>query len=103
MCNTSKVKYPVSNAVSEHHLSSLIDGGCNGGLAGEDMLILVTSTSWFTDVTGISNNDISNVPIVTGTSKVFTTNRPAIAIFNKYANMGKALLFTQLGKCHSLV
>ena len=88
-CNNANVKYHTSKAITTTHYSSLIDGGCNGGLAGEDMLILATSTTRFTDVTSISNNDIPNIPIVTGTSKIYTTDGPAIAIFNEYTNMGK--------------
>ena len=45
--------YYISKHVQASCSGSLIDGGCNGGLAGDDVVVLEESTQ-FVDITGIA-------------------------------------------------
>lgn len=73
---------------SPHPTGSLIDGGCNGGLAGEDVLVIEESLHRV-DVTGIADSKIESVPICTVAGLIQATTGPLIAIFHQYAHYGK--------------
>ena len=66
------------------------DGGCNGGLAGDDDVVLELSTQ-LVDITGIADSKIESVPISTVADLIRTTMGPIIGIFPQYAAYGKSL------------
>lgn len=81
--------YQVSqHSQSRHPHGSLIDGGCNGGLAGEDVLVMEESLQRV-DVTGIADSKIESVPIGTVAGLIQATDGPIIGIFHQYATYGK--------------
>jgi hypothetical protein len=51
--------YQANNQSKEN--GSLIDGGCNGGLAGEDVLILEEHSFGKVDIVGVGNNLIKDI------------------------------------------
>ena len=67
---------------------ALVDGGCNGGLGGDDVRILDT-TSQQVDVHGIADSTICSVPIGTAAAFIGTSEGPIIGIFHQYALYGK--------------
>ena len=57
--------YRTTHAISGDVLTgSLVDGGCNGGLSGDDVRV-IDYTTQKVDVHGIDNTTISSVPIGT--------------------------------------
>jgi hypothetical protein len=68
---------------------SLIDGGCNGGLAGSDVLILETHPFGKVNIIGVGDNVIENVPLCTAAGLIQTSEGPVIAIMHNYAALGK--------------
>jgi hypothetical protein len=78
-------------------LGSLVDGGCNGGVAGDDCLILEKHSFGNIDTVGVGNNLIKDVPLCTAASLIQTTDGPIIRIFHNYAALGKG------GSTHSLL
>ena len=77
----------VPGTLAERH-GSLIDGGANGGLCGNDVEIL-EHTLQRCDVVGIAQNTVADLPIVQCAGKTETMNgTPIILIFNQYANKG---------------
>jgi hypothetical protein len=58
---------------------SLIDGGANGGLCGSDVLIL-SETGQRCDVTGITNNAVTDLPIVQAAGLIQSSIGPVIGI-----------------------
>jgi hypothetical protein len=67
---------------------SLIDGGCNGGLAGADVLILDEHSFGKVDIIGVGNNLIKDVPLCTAAGLIETTKGPIIGIMHNYAALG---------------
>ncbi|MEL6661061.1 MAG: hypothetical protein AAFR36_31715, partial [Bacteroidota bacterium] len=63
---------------------SLIDGGCNGGLMGSDMLV-IAQTSQTVDVVGLTNTSIGPIPVGTAAGLIQTTDGPIIGYFHQYA------------------
>ena len=63
---------------------ALVDGGCNGGIAGEDML-LIDETAQQVDVHGIAGASLESVTLGTAVAKVTTTAGPVIGFFHQYA------------------
>jgi hypothetical protein len=79
---------------------ALLDGGANGGMIGQDMRVLFETESTC-DVTGVADNAVSNLKIVTGASLIETTNGPIIGIFNQYANYGQGKTIHAKGQLES--
>jgi hypothetical protein len=67
--------------------SLLIDGGANGGLCGSGVKILL-ETGQRCDVTGITNNAVTDLPIVQAAGLNQSSIGPIIGIFNQYASIG---------------
>ena len=67
---------------------SLIDGGCNGGLAGSDVIVLEESLEKV-NVKGIADTTLKSVPVGTVAGLITTTKGPVIGIFHQYACHGK--------------
>jgi hypothetical protein len=76
---------------------SLVDSGCNGGLAGEDVLILDCHSFGKVDIVGVGENLIPGIPLCTATGLIQTTSGPIIGIMHNYAALGKG------GSIHSPV
>ena len=69
--------------------SSLIDGGANGGLAGDDMRLLSSSLIDPATVLGIGDSEINNLPISHLGGVLNTTKGPVVGLFYQYAHHGK--------------
>jgi hypothetical protein len=70
-------------------ISSLIDRGANGGLAGEDVRIIEQSNCT-ADVSGINDHTtIHGLPILTAAGVVSTHLGPVCLLMHQYANHGK--------------
>lgn len=86
-----KITYSVNDAtltvLDNDYTGSLIDGGANGGMSGADVRLLETTLDT-ADVTGITNNVVSNLPIGTCAGLVLSTTGPIILIMNQYAHHG---------------
>ena len=67
---------------------SLIDRGANGGLCGSDALVL-SGTGQHCDITGITNNAVTDLPIVQAAAVIQSSIGPIIGIFNQYASIGE--------------
>jgi hypothetical protein len=57
---------------------SLIGGGCNGGLAGEDVLITETHPFGKVNIIGVGDNLICNVPLCTAAGLIQTSEGPVM-------------------------
>lgn len=71
------------------HKGSLIDSGCNGGMAGSDVRIIEEGTGNPVDITGIGDTELNHVQICTAAGLIQTQQGPIIGIFHQYANYGK--------------
>ena len=82
----------VTYSVSTHQRKfgeSLVDRGANGGLAGEDMRVIMSSPHRMVHVEGIDNHQVRDVPIVTAGGVLKTTTGNVIGIFHQYAHINK--------------
>ena len=87
--NMHKLKYHIAQyAQAKNHLGTLVDSGANGGMSGEDVRVLETSLNT-ADVTGIAQNEVSDLPISTVAGLIQTASGPVIGIFHQYAHYGK--------------
>jgi hypothetical protein len=68
---------------------SLIDGGCNGGLAGDDCIIIDTHVFGTVDIVGVGDNLIKDIPLCTAAGYIETSAGPIIGIMHNYAALGK--------------
>jgi hypothetical protein len=59
----SKLQYHVANIRASPSEASLVDGGANGGMAGDDVLLLGLSTESVDVSTADSNNTMTNLPL----------------------------------------
>jgi hypothetical protein len=86
--NKHEVTYKVANLeASDGRISSLIDRGANGGLAGEDVRLIET-TGRTADVSGINNLTIRDLPIATVAGIVQSHLGPICIIMHQYAYHG---------------
>ena len=76
------------NLHSFEHSGSLIDGGANGGMSGNDVRVL-DETMDVADVTGIANNTVTNLKLCTVAGLVQSLSGPVVAIFHQYAHYGE--------------
>ncbi len=86
--NTIVIKYQSFNQRVLPKLGSLVDRGANGGIAGDDVVIIDKSHRTC-DVSGIDNYTMQSLPIVTCAGLVQTENEPIIVILHQYAYMGR--------------
>ena len=68
--------------------SALVNRGANGGICGDDMLVLEGSER-FVDVFGLAGHKVSLLRIVTAQALVTTHKGEAIATFHQMALLGK--------------
>jgi hypothetical protein len=83
------VQYTLSNHDSTPSLSSLMDGGANGGMTGADVRIISTSDFHKANVSGIGDSTIINLPLVTAAGLIQTHRGPIVALMHQYAHYGK--------------
>jgi hypothetical protein len=88
-CSAASIDYNLSNHASSPVLSSLIDGGANGGMAGSDVRVISESSFNHANVTGIGESVIQNLSLATVAGLVTTHRGPAIVLLHQYANYGK--------------
>jgi hypothetical protein len=78
--------------ISQHDVptmeKALIDRGANGGICGDDMLVLEGSDR-FVDVFGLAGHKVSQLRIVTSQAVVTTHRGAVIATFHQMALLGK--------------
>jgi hypothetical protein len=67
---------------------ALVDCGANGGVCGEDMLVVEGSES-FVDDSGLAGHTVNQLRIVTSQALVTTHNGDAIATFHQMALLGQ--------------
>ena len=72
--------------LSAAHSDSLIDGGANGGLLGDDARVIEYDSIATADVSGITDDTMTSLPIVQAQAKIDTIDHgPVIGIFSSYA------------------
>ena len=86
--SNTNIEYHVGNHEVDNKLGSLMDGGANGGLSGEDVRV-IEETMNRADVTGINDHSIKDVPICTVAGVINSTQGPIIGIFHQYAHHGE--------------
>ena len=69
-------------------VAALMDGGANGGLAGEDTKVL-NRTGRKVDISGIDDHQVTGLDIVTAAGLVETQNGKCVLIMHQYAYLGK--------------
>ena len=84
----SHITYQISTSSRHNVMSSLVDRGANGGIAGDDVRVIF-KTLRNVDIQGIDNHQIQNIPIVTAGGVVKSQRGPVIAILNQYAYVGR--------------
>ncbi len=87
--NSHTVQYDLSRHESSTPLSSLIDGGANGGMTGSDVRVISSSDFHRAHVTGIGDSTITDLPLVTAAAFVHTHRGPAVVFMHQYAHYGK--------------
>jgi hypothetical protein len=82
----------VNYRVGQHDIAvmekALVDRGANGGICGDDMLVLEGSER-FVDVSGLAGHTVSQLRIVTSQALICTHKGNAIATFHQMALLGK--------------
>ena len=63
---------------------SLLDRGANGGIAGEDCIVINRNTDHSIDVTGVDSHQVTNVPTGTVGALIETDRGDIIGIFHQY-------------------
>ena len=72
-----------------HKYGALINHCVNGGMTDADVHN-ICKTSCQVDVTGINNHQVTDIPIITVGSVIYTQHGEVILIMNQYAHMPKA-------------
>ena len=80
--------YVVSAALQSNKHGSLMDRGANGGLAGLDTRVILT-TLCRVDIQGLDNHQVTNIPIVTAGAVAISQRGPVIIIMHQYAGLGR--------------
>eukprot|EP00977_Amphora_coffeiformis_P026725 scaffold29404_cov100-Amphora_coffeaeformis.AAC.1 len=83
------VTYRISQADQRDTRGSLVDGGANGGMFGDDVRVLEFVEHATVDITGINNAEVNGLCIAQGAAVVETINNdgPIIVIMSQYANL----------------
>ena len=84
----NKLEYVVSKA-TRSSVSSLVDRGANGGLAGADCKVLATLDQ-SVDISGIDNHEVTDLAIVNAAAVVKAlAHGEIVVIMNRYAYLGQ--------------
>ena len=86
--HTTTIHYRVGQHSVMLKDKALVDRGANGGICGDDMLVLEGSER-FVDVFGIAGHKVSQLRIVTAQALISTHKGDAIATFHQMALLGK--------------
>jgi hypothetical protein len=88
-CTVNKVKYCVNYDINFYTvLGSVMDGGANGGVTGNDMLIISICDHSKVDISGVSDTTVLDLTLCQGASVITTeSGRKIIGIFHQYANL----------------
>ena len=84
----NNLRYRVHQRSQDVVAGSLVDGGANGGLLGDDVLILEYVDGAKVDVTGIADSEVSDLKIAQAAGLVETVDGPVILIMSQYAVLG---------------
>ena len=82
-----EVYYFSCYVAKRHERGALVDRGANGGILGNDAVVLVKHVQCL-DVTGIDNHELSQLPLVDAASKSISQRGPVICIMHRYAYHG---------------
>jgi hypothetical protein len=85
--NATNVSYRVNNSSRCPQSGSLIDGGANGGMSGNDVRVIETTLN-HADVSGLADHSVTDLPIATVAGVLSTSQGPIIGIFHQYAHLG---------------
>ena len=84
---TENITYVASNARTKQGMGSLIDRGANGGVAGDDVRIILR-TNRNVNVTGIADHQLPDLNVCTVGGVVRTQRGEVIVVMNQYAYTG---------------
>ena len=87
--NMRRVQYKV-NGAAQHIVDrgSLVDGGCNGGIAGADMRVMTISDA-LCNVVGLEDHTVTDLPLVSACAVAHTNlGVPVLLWFHQYAYLG---------------
>ena len=84
---TENITYVASNARTKKGMGSLIDRGANGGVAGDDVRIILR-TNRNVNVTGIADHQLPDLNGCTVGGVVRTQRGEVIVVMNQYAYTG---------------
>jgi hypothetical protein len=87
--NAHTIQYDLSRDETSLPLSSLLDGGANGGMTRSDVCVISSSDFHRAHVTGIGDATITDLPLITAAGFVHTHRGPAIVFLHQYAHCGK--------------
>jgi hypothetical protein len=85
--DSSLTKYSISCAKSKKKRGSLIDRGANGGILGNDAIVIRRHANQV-DVTGIDNHEMTGLKLVDAVAKTNTQHGSVILVLNQYAYHG---------------
>ena len=86
-CN-GNLQYKVQHYEAGILGGSLIDGGANSGLAGEDFVVIEHSMEK-ADVTGINDHEVKDVPLSLVAGVIETQTGSFVGLFHQYAYLGQ--------------
>ena len=78
--------YIASQHLSQKYTGSLIDSGANGGISGDDVMVISEDPNKKVDVSEIGNGEIRDAPICTVLGLIETNKGPVIGMFNQYSH-----------------
>ena len=71
ICTTSaQLLFPTTSTLANGTTGSLIDSGANGGLIGDDALVLEPHINSSVDITGIADLAVQSLPLVTAAAYI---------------------------------
>jgi hypothetical protein len=85
--NVSPIQLTSPIAARHAHQGSLIDGGANVGMSGSDVRVLEQTLS-HADVSGLDEQTVTDLPIVTAAGVLQSSQGYIIGIFHQYAHLG---------------
>ena len=84
----NNLRHRVNQKASDIVEGSLVDGGANGGLLGDDVKILECVEGIKIDVTGINNSEVKDLRVAQAAGLVETLDGPVILIMSQSAVLG---------------
>ncbi len=86
--NVHNIEYLISKHHADKQETSLVDHGANGGMAGDDVMV-VERGECFATVNVIDGHTIQDLPICAVAALVQSNKGPIIVIMHQYAYLGK--------------